>query len=463
MSCALLDNERETWSRASTLILLGFICYALPWSVFAAQQPTASNMQSSAPLLRIQGSNTIGATLGPALVKGMLEAQGYREISVLPGAVENEQRVTATSAKGQNVTVNIAAHGSSTGFVGLQDDSADIAAASRPIKDAEVASLSRIGDMKSRDAEQVIAIDGLAIILHPSNPITSLSTDQLAQVFSGEISNWAQLGGQSGEIHLYARDDNSGTYDTFKELVLSANGKSLAATAQRFESNDKLSDTVSSDPQGIGFTGLPSIRQAKALAIASGDSQPMLPTRTAIATEDYPLSRRLFLYNPPAQSKPWVKALVNFAHSPRGQAIVAQNGFISQTVSAVKVPATPGMPKAYQQLSSNAERLSVNFRFAEGSANLDNKALRDLSRVFDYLNAQNKLHQNVVLVGFGDPKSDPARAELLSKLRAMAVRRELSKQGVAFKDIIGLGDVLPVAANDEEGRIKNRRVEVWVY
>lgn len=463
MSCALLDNERETWSRASTLILLGFICYALPWSVFAAQQPAASNTQPSAQLLRIQGSNTIGATLGPALVKGMLEAQGYRAIDIQPGTVENEQRVTATSAKGQNVTVNIAAHGSSTGFVGLQDGSADIAAASRPIKDAEVTSLSRIGDMKSRDAEQVIAIDGLAIILHPSNPITSLSTDQLAQVFSGEISNWAQLGGQSGEIHLYARDDNSGTYDTFKELVLSANGKSLAATAQRFESNDKLSDTVSSDPQGIGFTGLPSIRQAKALAIASGDSQPMLPTRTAIATEDYPLSRRLFLYNPPAQANPWVKALVDFAHSPRGQAIVAQNGFISQTVSAVKVAATPEMPKAYQQLSNNAQRLSVNFRFAEGSANLDNKALRDLSRVFDYLEAQNKLHQNVVLVGFGDPKSDPARAELLSKLRAMAVRRELSKQGVAFKDIIGLGDVLPVAANDEEGRIKNRRVEVWVY
>ncbi|WP_339490757.1 phosphate ABC transporter substrate-binding/OmpA family protein [Pseudomonas sp. EL_65y_Pfl2_R95] len=465
MSCVLLDNDRDTWSRASTLILLGFMCYALPWSVFAAQQPAVSPPSSSAPLLRMQGSNTIGAKLGPALVKGMLEAQGYRAINIQPSGVENEQRVTATSAKGQNVRIDIAAHGSSTGFVGLQEGSADIAAASRPIKDAEVASLAGLGDMKSRDAEQVIAIDGLAIILHPSNPITSLRTDQLAQVFSGEISNWSQVGGKAGEIHLYARDDNSGTYDTFKELVLSANGKALSVTAKRFESNDKLSDTVSSDPQGIGFTGLPSIRQAKALAIASGESQPMLPTQATIATEDYPLSRRLFLYNSPAQgNKPWVKTLVNFAHSPRGQAIVAQNGFISQTVSAIKVSATPDMPPAYQHLANNAQRLSVNFRFAEGSANLDNKALRDLSRVFDFLSSQNKLHQNVVLVGFGDPKSDPARAELLSKLRAMAVRRELAKQGVMFKDIIGLGDVLPVAANTgEEGRIKNRRVEVWVY
>ncbi|WP_339516900.1 phosphate ABC transporter substrate-binding/OmpA family protein [Pseudomonas sp. RL_15y_Pfl2_60] len=463
MSRVLLDNESDTWSRASSLILLGFICYALPWSVFAAQQPAASLQQTEAPLLRIQGSNTIGAKLGPALVKGMFEAQGYSAITLLPGNIENEQRITATSSKGQPVRVDLAAHGSSTGFAGLQDGSADIAAASRPIKDAEVASLASLGDMKSRDAEQVIAIDGLAIILHPSNPISSLRTDQLAQVFSGDINNWAQLGGPAGDIHLYARDDNSGTYDTFKELVLSANGKSLAASAKRFESNDKLSDTVSSDPQGIGFTGLPSIRQAKALAIASGDSQPMLPTRTAIATEDYPLSRRLYLYNSPNQSQPWVKALVNFAHSPRGQAIVAQNGFISQTVSAVRITPTAEMPGAYQQLSTNAQRLSVNFRFAEGSADLDNKALRDLNRVMDYLSVHDKLHQNVVLVGFGDPKSDPARAKLLSKLRAMAVRRELAKQGVIFKDIIGLGDVLPVAANDQEGRIKNRRVEVWVY
>lgn len=106
----------------------------------------------------------------------------------------------------------------------------------------------------------------------------------------------------------------------------------------------------------------------------------------------------------------------------------------------------------------------MNFRFQEGSANLDNKALRDLKRLMAYLQEQNKLRDKVVLVGFGDAKADTARAELLSKLRAMAVRRELSKGGVIFRDIIGLGDELPVAANSgDDGRIKNRRVEVWVY
>jgi phosphate transport system substrate-binding protein len=74
------------------------------------------------------------------------------------------------------------------------------------------------------------------------------------------------------------------------------------------------------------------------------------------------------------------------------------------------------------------------------------------------------LNGHVTLVGFGDAKSDPARAALLSKLRAMAVRRELVKAGVVLRDIRGLGDEMPVAANNaDEGRIKNRRVEVWVY
>jgi phosphate transport system substrate-binding protein len=85
-------------------------------------------------------------------------------------------------------------------------------------------------------------------------------------------------------------------------------------------------------------------------------------------------------------------------------------------------------------------------------------------RVLAYLREKGKLENSVVLVGFGDPKQDTERSALLSKLRAMAVRRELAKGGVTFREITGLGDALPVAANNgEEGRIKNRRVEVWVY
>ena len=238
----------------------------------------------------------------------------------------------------------------------------------------------------------------------------------------------------------------------------------MSSTAQRFESSEQLSDAVSHDPQAIGFIGLPYIREAKAVAIVDGASQPMLPLTSLIASEDYPLSRRLFLYLPPATNNPWAKALVAFTQSPQGQAIVGQNGFVAQSVQADNVMPGAHMPEQYQALTREAQRLSVNFRFEEGSASLDNKARQDLLRVVDYLSAHGKLDKQVTLVGFGDAKDDSQRAQLLSRLRAMAVRRELVKSGVVLREIQGYGAQMPVAANTEdEGRLKNRRVEVWVY
>lgn len=416
-----------------------------------------------APVLRIQGSNTIGAQLGPALVAGLLDKRGAGSIQQQPGTQPNEIRVTGLLPSGQKVTIDVAAHGSSTGFAALKTGQADLAASSRPIKNAEISELAGLGDLRSQDAEQVIAIDGVAVILHPANPVRQLSINQLAKIFSGEIHDWEQLGGTGGAIHLYARDQQSGTFDTFNELVLSRFGKTLARDARRFESSEGLSDDVSNDRQAIGFIGLPYVRRAKAVAIIDGESKPMLPSISLIATEDYPLSRRLYFYLPPDSKQRWAKELVRFAQSPQGQSIVAQNGFVAQTVQAVKVRATAEMPADYQNLTREAERLSVNFRFAQGSASLDTKARMDLKRVVDYLKAHDKLNQKVTLVGFGDAKSDPSRAQLLSKLRAMAVRRELLKGEVILRDVRGFGDEMPVATNDaDEGRIKNRRVEVWV-
>lgn len=414
--------------------------------------------------LRIQGSNTIGANLGPALVSAMLAEQGLHDIHSVPVIPPNEHTIVGTTAQGRQIRVDVAAHGSGTGFTALAAGHADLVASSRPIKDRELVDLERLGDLKSPSAEQVIAIDGLAIILHPRNPLNQLDTEQLAQVFSGRISRWEQLGGVGGAIHLYARDGQSGTWETFKELVLNRNGQSLSSTAQRFESSEELSDTVSRDPQAIGFIGLPYIREAKALAIVDGASQPMLPLTSLIASEDYPLSRRLFFYLPPSTINPWAKALVAFTQSPQGQAIVGQNGFVAQSVQAGSVLPGAHMPQAYQALTREAQRLSVNFRFEEGSASLDNKARQDLLRVADYLSAHGKLDKQITLVGFGDAKDDPQRAQLLSTLRAMAVRRELVKSGVVPREIRGYGAQMPVAANiEDEGRQKNRRVEVWVY
>ncbi|MFQ6574322.1 substrate-binding domain-containing protein [Pseudomonas sp. UM16] len=414
--------------------------------------------------LRIQGSNTIGAALAPALVKGLLEAQGAREIRIEAQATTNEVQVRALDQQGKSIRIDIAAHGSSTGFTALKNGQTDLAAASRPIKASELAELQPLGDLNSAAAEQIIGLDGVAVIVHPDNPLPQLSTAQLAQIFAGQITTWEGLGLGNGPIHLYARDDRSGTFEIFKALVLDGSGQTLAGSAKRFESGEQLAKEVLNDRQAIGFSSLASVHGAKVLAIADGDSRPMPPSPALVASEDYPLSRRLYLYLSPTQATPWARALVEFAQSAKGQTIVTANGFVGQQVHAIKIPPAEDMPQPYRTLVRNAQRLSVNFRFQEGSANLDSKALRDVQRVVDYLRQHNKLHQQVVLVGFGDAKHDSERAALLSRLRAMAVRRELIKEGVTLREVIGLGDELPVATNTaEEGRIRNRRVEVWVY
>lgn len=454
---AVSVSERDVWSRAFSLLLLGFVCYSFPGLAIGAA-PVADR-----PVLSIQGSNTVGAKLAPMLIAGFFESQGLRDVRIAPAGRENEQRISATAADGRMVFAEVAAHGTGTGFAGLKDASADLAAASRPIKRSELDDLAQLGDLRSAEAEQVIAIDGLAIIIHPDNPLNTLTVAQVAQLFAGEVGNWRELGGADMAVKLFARDDRSGTYDTFKELVLGSQGKALASSARRYESNDQLSQDVSKVPGAIGFVGLASVGSAKPLAIADGDSQPMAPTSASIATEDYPLSRRLFFYARPEGQSEQLQAFIAYAHSAAGQAIVEQSGYVAQSIQAIKLAVQTDMPPAYQQLAKEAQRLTVNFRFDQGSARLDNKARRDIDRLVAYLNANGKRMSAATLVGFGDPRSDPARTALLSKLRAMAVRSELARGGILVREISGMGDELPVASNQGAGRLKNQRVEVWVY
>lgn len=432
--------------------LLALLCCLLP--LLALAEPLQ---------LRIQGSNTIGAALAPALVRGLLEAQGATAFEQAPGEHANETQIRALNAQGQPLHIDIAAHGSSTGFAALGNAEADLAAASRPITDSEAQHLQALGDLRDKASEQVIGLDGVAVIVHPANPLSQLTITQLALVFSGQVQRWEQLGVAGGEIRLYARDDRSGTFETFKALVLEPGHHGLAPQARRFESSEALAERVKADRQAIGFSTLTAVHGAKVLAIAEGDAPALLPTRARVASEDYPLSRRLFFYLP-AHPTPLARALAEFTQSPAGQAIVARQGFVSQQVKALPVPTHADMPARYRTLASQAQRLTVSFRFQAGSANLDNKALRDVQRVADYLRQAGKLDHQVVLVGFGDPKVTPGRAALLSRLRAMAVRRALARHGVEVREVAGLGDELPVAGNDQQkGRLRNQRVEVWVY
>ncbi|MCR3764511.1 hypothetical protein K3Z80_13540, partial [Pseudomonas aeruginosa] len=124
-------SDKDLWSRTLSLVFLGFLCYAFPWTVFASE-PLPIPPDGS-PALHIQGSNTIGAKLLPALLEGLLEEEGFDAIQRTPGERENELRLIARGADGRQVRVDLSAHGTSTGFAALLERSAELAAASRPV------------------------------------------------------------------------------------------------------------------------------------------------------------------------------------------------------------------------------------------------------------------------------------------------------------------------------------------
>jgi glucose/mannose transport system substrate-binding protein len=133
----------------------------------------------------------------------------------------------------------------------------------------------------------------------------------LADIFAGKITDWSQIGGNPGAIYLYGPDDNSGTFDTFKAIVLGT--RALSSRASRYEDGVKLSDAVAGDTNGIGIAGQSFLRGCKMLAVTDGGKKPLLPTAFAVAAGDYPLSRRLYLYIPSDSQNKWTRKFVEFA------------------------------------------------------------------------------------------------------------------------------------------------------
>ena len=261
-------------------------------------------------LLRLAGSNTIGENLGPQLAEAYLRVHGATDVYVKDGNGPDVKAVFGVlPGSSDPVEIDIAAHGSATAFTSLGDGSCDIGMASRRVKSDEAAKLAALGTMTDAANEHILGLDGIAIIVNPHNPLNEISKDKLQRIFAGQDDRW-----KSGAvINVYAGDDRSGTYDTFKSLVLAS--KPLAKTAKRFEDSSALSDAVANDPNGIGFIGLPYIRNAKALAVSDTGIAPLLPTPLTVATEDYALSRRLYLYTPANSDNQRVRDFVEFATS----------------------------------------------------------------------------------------------------------------------------------------------------
>jgi phosphate transport system substrate-binding protein len=436
----------------------------------------------------IQGSNTIGARLMPALVEAFASSIGAKPVTLVGNQPEEVAIRLQTQAGGTLASIGVHAHGSGTAVPGLIKKEALLGMLSRPIDAKEIEALKAAGiaDLRGTEAEHVLALDGVLVLTAPDNPLRSLSLDQLAKIFSGSVTDWSAVGGRAGPIQVYARDEKSGTFDTFNALVLKPRKVILTATARRFESSEELSDTVARDTNGIGFVGFAYLRNARALEIADDCGIAYAPTVFNVKTEQYPLSRRLFLYGTGIPAGSVAARLVEFVASPAAQDVIREEGFIDQSIDLLDdheqaMRLADGLigldsdadAAALRDLAASlkhSSRMSTTLMFRLSSSKLDSKSGADIGRIADYVRDLRKTNpaKTIILAGFTDAVGGFYANRALSQARAEQIRGDLLRvlgPEVPPTAVVahGYSNLLPTSCNtSKEGRNRNRRVEVWV-
>lgn len=220
--------------------------------------------------------------------------------------------------RNKGVDISVRGGGSGVGIVSLIDGTCDIANASRPMKDSELQKAAGRG--KSPKAH-VIAMDGIAVIVHKSNPVNVLTKKQIKDIFTGKISNWAEVGGPDMKIVVISRDSASGTFEAFGELALDK--EKVRSDALMEMSNGKVVAVVEKTPGAIGYVGIGFVSdKVKAIEVDG-----IKCTKENVLSGKYPLSRPLFMYtngNPSGV----VKDFIDFLLSPDGQKIVETSGYV---------------------------------------------------------------------------------------------------------------------------------------
>jgi phosphate transport system substrate-binding protein len=427
----------------------------------------------------------VGWELMPALIRAYAEKIGGG-VTTLPGNNPLEERFKIADAKGRDLILfDLKRYGTHSAFDALEDGSAQIGVTSRPINDQEAARLIKAGTLGIRTPqhEHVLGLDGLVIIVAQDNPAVSLSIDNIAKIFAGQLTDWSEVGLPPGKINIYATSKKSGTFATFDSLVLQPRALTIAPSIKLLLSTAEVADAVAADPNGIGVTSFAFVRDAKGLNVESSCGLISRPSVFTVKTEEYPLTRRLFLYTAAKVLHPHAKGFLDYALSREAQPVIGSAQFVDQTPDWLGFDDQGGRI-AYALNASNedfnitemrqliadmngAKRLSITFRFKTASIELDTKARADIDRLVALAASPELRGKTLLLLGFADAVGPYAGNAALSIGRATQVRDTLlaSAKGLDPSLVVhkGYSELAPVACNDQlEGRNLNRRVEVWV-
>lgn len=216
----------------------------------------------------LTGCSTVSKT------KGTVATDGSTSMEKVIGALGE-----AFEEKNGGATFTYNPTGSGTGIKAVLEDRCDIGLSSRSLKDAEKA---------DGLVETVLAYDGIAIIVHPDNPVSDLSIETIAKMFTGEITNWQEVGGKDAEIVLIGREAGSGTRDGFETIT---NTKDLCKYRQELTATGDVITTVASNPNAIGYASLAAIKDSVKALLVNG----IAPSEATVKDGSYLVQRPFVL------------------------------------------------------------------------------------------------------------------------------------------------------------------------
>ncbi len=436
--------------------------------------------------VQITGSDTIGLGLMPLLMSGYA---GYlnAEATITNTQVENQilAAFIGDGGFGDDLgSVLVTSTRSGDAFKTLLDGSAAIGMSSRRITPEEARSLrdAQKGNMVSVEQEHIIAVDSLVMIVNPVNKMASISIQDLQRIYSGEVTNWSELGGEDLAITVVTRAEDSGTYAVFTDRIFGENPPPANPAFTVVDDNNAAAQIVNDTPGAIAFVGYAFQRGAKPLTLINECGIAAEPDPFSAKTEEYALQRRLYLYST-SDADEATKKFLEFTGNEASDAVVAKAGFIDLGIKTREQSMESPRAKALltadvdafegnvirEMLAAMTEsnRLSTTFRFRLGSTSLDERGVADMKRLADYL-ADAPEGTKVTMVGFTDDIGAFESNRSLSVERASQVVSELKAvtgEGLAAIEFaaLGFGSIAPSACNSSEnGRAINRRVEVWI-
>jgi phosphate transport system substrate-binding protein len=237
----------------------------------------------------------------------------------------------AYQATHKTVPISVSGGGSGKGISSLIDGAVDIANCSRQMKDSEVAEAKKHGHSP---VQHTVGYDGIAIYVNRDNPVETLTLEQLKAIFGdgGKVTKWSDLGikladAKADPIVLVSRQNNSGTYEYFREAVLGGDKGRFKAEANNLNGSKDVVDFVAKTPSAIGYSGLayatPAVRM---VPIVGKDGKAIAPSIDSVINHTYPIARPLFMYTI-GEPQGAVKDYLDWILGDDGQRVLQQKGY----------------------------------------------------------------------------------------------------------------------------------------